>query len=136
MKIKPIAAQLRQQHWGFTTAGFVLEPGTMLNSMSPILRLCTLRALINQKCNHVTEKGFLWPPQALSLIVVPQRSSNDNYDIKSWNLPESTTCPRGPQGEQGARGVLSVPDRSRQSGLIASLVVSVGRQTSHLPHHH
>lgn len=62
MEIKPIAAQLRQQHWGFTTAGFVLEPGTMLNSMSPILLLCTLRAVINQKFNHVTEKAFLWPP--------------------------------------------------------------------------
>lgn len=66
MKIKPIAVQLKQQHWGFTTAGFVLEPGAMLNSMSPILHLCTLRALINRKCNHVTENAFLWPPRAPS----------------------------------------------------------------------
>lgn len=62
MEIKAIATQLRQQHWGFTTAGFVLEPGTMLNSMSPILHLCTLCALINEKFNHVTKKAFLWSP--------------------------------------------------------------------------
>lgn len=61
MKIKTIAAQLRQQHWGFTTAGFVLEPGTMLNSMAPILHSRTLHALINQICNHVTVKAFLCP---------------------------------------------------------------------------
>ena len=67
MEIKPIAAQLRQQHWGFTAAGFVLEPGTMLNSVSPILHSRTLHALINQKCNHVTVKASLWPPRALSV---------------------------------------------------------------------
>ena len=67
MKIKPIAAQLTQHSTGASaTAGFVLEPGTMLNSMSPILHLFTLRALINQKCNHVTEGAFLRHP-ALSL---------------------------------------------------------------------
>lgn len=59
VKIKPIAAQLQQQHWGFTTAGFVLEPGTVLNSVSPVSHSRNPRALINPKCNHVTAKAFL-----------------------------------------------------------------------------
>lgn len=79
-----IAAQLRQRHWGFTTAGFVLEPGTMLNSMSPILHLCTLSALINQKCNHVSETAFSSSPVSsfsLFLIIRAWSSSYDNCVI-------------------------------------------------------
>lgn len=106
MKIKPIAALLRRRHWGFTTAGFVLEPGTMLNSMSPILHLCTLRALINQKCNHVTETAFSpSPASALPLFLIIRAwgsSSYDNCDIKTWNVLESTTWPLAPWGEQKA----------------------------------
>lgn len=41
-----------------TPAGFVLEPGTILNSMSS-------SALINQKCNHGTAKACLWPLRVL-----------------------------------------------------------------------
>lgn len=82
MKIKPIAAQLRQRHWSFTTAGFVLEPGTMLNSMSPILHLCTLSALINQKFNHITETAFFSSTvSSLSLIIRAWSSSYDNCMI-------------------------------------------------------
>lgn len=68
VKIKAIAAQLGQQQRGLEAAGFVLEPGTMLNSTPPILHSSTLRVLINSKRNHVTAKA-LWPllPPTLSL---------------------------------------------------------------------
>ncbi len=113
MKIKPIAAQQRQQHWGFTTAGFVLEPGTMLNSTAPILHSRTLCALINKYVIMLLWKLFFGPLWALCLffVIMAWRSSNVNYDINSWNLPESTTCPQGSSGRAG--GELSVV-RSRQ----------------------
>ena len=103
VKIKPIAAELQQQHWGFTTAGFVLEPGTVLNSVSPISHSRTPPVRWSTQNVIMLLQKLFFHSLSISPMIMARRSVNDNYDINSWSLPESTTCPRGSLGRAGGR---------------------------------
>lgn len=89
----------------------------MLNSMSSILHFMHPLRADQPKSDHVSEKAaFFGPLQFIFISISPPlppspsfcmcvaitawKSGHDNCDIKSWNVPESTTCPLGPRGEQ------------------------------------
>lgn len=104
MKMKPIAAQLRQRH---------LEQQALSWSQVPCwtacLPFCIHAPLVRRATKNVImilqKLYFGHCVFSVILIILPQRIGSHNYDINLWSLPESATCPRGSLGR--AEGKLS-----------------------------